>query len=295
MRALILGITGQDGSYLAEQLAEAGHEVHGMTRRSSIYLVLRGGQWQLHRGDLLDQESLEAVLRAARPDVVFNLAAVTSPGGQWGTPQPPLLAEVTGVGVVRLLEAMLHAAPDAHLVHASSSAIFEPARYGLYGAAKVLAHQAVVGYRSVLRCSNAILYSHTSPRQDSRFLIRRICSTIARAAAGDSERLVLGDVGAFRDWGWAPDYMQAVALIGQQDKPQDWVVRSGYSRSVRDVVRRALRLTGLSWDQVVTVDPTAPYVPDEQPPDPAVLSVAELGWIPKTPFPDMIAELLASP
>lgn len=292
MRALILGIAGQDGSYLAEQLLEAGHDVHGMTRRPAV----RAARVCLHRGDLLDQESLERVLRAARPDVVYNLAAVTSPGGQWGTPQPPLLAEVTGVGVVHLLEAMCRAASEAHLVHASSSAIFEPARYGLYGAAKVLAHQAVVGYRSVLRCSNAILYSHTSPRQDSRFLIRRICSTIARAAAGDSsERLVLGDVGAFRDWGWAPDYMQAVALIGQQDKPQDWVVRSGYSRSVRDVVRRALRLTGLSWDQVVTVDPTAPYVPDEQPPDPAVLSVAELGWIPKTPFPDMIAELLASP
>lgn len=294
-RALILGITGQDGHYLTEQLLTAGYDVHGMIRRrTNTDVKLPPGR--LHCGDLLDQDSLERVLRAARPDVVFNLAAVTSPGGAWGLPQPPLLAEVTGAGVVRLLEAMVHAAPDAHLVHASSSAIFDSARYGLYGAAKVLAHNAVAGYRPLLYTSNAILYSHTSPRQDGRFLARRICSTVARLAGGSSkERLILGDVSARRDWGWAPDYTRALLMIGEQLQPQDWIVCTGLQHPVRDLVDIALFNSGLTWDAAVTIDPSLPYVADEQLPPADVAHVSELGWKPEAGIEYIIAELLAQP
>jgi len=139
MRALILGVLGQDGSYLAEQLAAEGHVVWGMSRRRAKTTV------PTVTGDLMDQDSLERAIAQVRPDVVFNLAAVTSPGGGWGAPQPPLLADVTGVGVLRLLDAMLKCAPDARLVHASSSAIYDHPRYGVYGAAKRFAHDAVVG------------------------------------------------------------------------------------------------------------------------------------------------------
>jgi GDPmannose 4,6-dehydratase len=287
MRVLILGVLGQDGSYLAEQLLADGHDVHGMVRRSNV-----SSPAQLHLGDLLDQDSIEATLWTAKPDVVYNLAAVTAPGGAWGTPQPPLLADVTGVGVVRLLEAMLRRTPDARLVHASSSAVFDPGRYGLYGAAKVLAHEAVAGYREVLHCSNALLYSHTSPRQDARFLARRICSTIKRIAAGSGERLVLGDVASRRDWGWAPDYMRALPLIADQ-APRDWVVCTGQGRSVRDLVQTALDLTGLAWDDVVSIDSAAAHVPDERTPSLGVASATALGWKPETDFVDMVAALLA--
>jgi len=284
MRALVTGPLGQDGSYLVEQLVADGHDVWGMVRRSNV-----NSPAELLLGDLLDQDSLERVLHTCRPDVVFNLAAVTSPGGSWGTAQPPLLAETTGVGVIRLLDAMLQFTPDARLVHASSSAVYDPYRYGLYGAAKLLAHQAVVGYRDRLHASNAVLFSHTSPRQDGRFLARRICSTIARIAAGSPERLVLGDIQSQRDWGYAPDYCKAMRLIAGEDKPGDWAINTGVPRSVWDVANTALKTVGLAWDDAVTIDPALPYVPDETPAtDPPV---TDLGWRPETAFTDMIAEL----
>lgn len=278
MRALVTGVLGQDGSYLADQLLADGHEVFGLVRRSNVHSPA-----QLLRGDLLDQDSIERALTIARPDVVFNLAAVTSPGGAWGTPQPPLLAEVTAVGVVKLCDAMLNCAPDAKLVHASSSAIYDPQRYGLYGIAKQFAHQAVVGYRRRLWCSNAVLFSHTSPRQDPRFLARRICTTIARG-----ERMVLGDVDSRRDWGYAPDYTQALAVIAGQDQPGNFVVATGVRRSVRELVETALHVAGLMWDDVITIDPGLPRIPDELPATPTVP-----GWTPQTSFEQMIRMLTA--
>lgn len=257
MKALILGASGQDGSYLAEQLLADGHDVTGLVRRR------HEAPFRLVLGDLLDQDSLEAALRKFRPDVVYNLAAVTAPGMGWGSPQPPLLAEVTGLGVVRLLESMLRAAPGARLVHASSSAIYDQARYGLYGIAKTFAHQAVQGYRARLHASNAVLFSHTSPRQDPRFLAPRICSTIARIAAGSRERLVLGDVESRRDWGYAADYMRALPLMAARETPGDWIIATGVSSSVRELTEAALKAAGLTWDEAVTVDPAAPRVPDE--------------------------------
>lgn len=283
MKALITGVLGQDGSYLAEQLLAEGHDVYGMVRRSNV-----ASPAKLVWGDLLDQDSLERALMNIEPDVIFNLAAVTAPGGGWGAPQPPLLADVTGVGVLRLLEAMVNVAPDARLVNASSSAIYDLARYGVYGIAKQFAHEAVVGYRGELHCSNAVLFSHTSPRQEPRFLARRICTAVARG-----ERLVLGDVESRRDWGYAPDYCDAMRVIAEQDEPGDWVVSTRQQHSVREVVEMALSFADLPWADVVAVDPQLPAVPDE------VESfghrhVAELGWKPETGFAEMIRALVAA-
>lgn len=287
MRVLILGVTGQDGSYLAEQLLGDGHEVWGMVRRAGCHVP----GVRVLTGDLLDQASLEQVLRAARPDEVYNLAAVTAPGGGWGTVQPPLLADVTAVGVVRLVEAMLRCAPGARLVHASSSAVYDPHRYGLYGASKLFAHQVVAGARTRLHASNAVLFSHTSPRQDARFLARRVTSTVGRAAAGHTARLTLGDVDSRRDWGYAPDYCRALALIARQDSPGDHVVATGVTHSVRDLAEAALAAAGLAWDDVVDVDHDAPRVPDEMHPDlqPDRLAAwRTLNWKPEIGFMEMV-------
>lgn len=192
---------------------------------------------------------------------------------------------------------MLRVAPDATLVHASSSAVFDPHRYGPYGAAKQYAHEAVIGYRSQLNCSNAILFSHTSPRQDHRFLARRITSTVARIAAGSPDQLVLGDINSRRDWGWAPDYVQALPLIAARTRPADYVIATGRSRSVRELTEVALDAAGLTWDQAVHLDPDAPHVPDEVHPDaqPLRLQASQaLGWKPETSFTDMIETMVST-
>ncbi len=185
---------------------------------------------------------------------------------------------------MRLLEATLKCAPYARVVHASSSAVYDPHRYGLYGVAKVFAHDAVIGYRTRLHCSNAVLFSHTSPRQDSRFLAPRICRAVARG-----EPLTLGDVESRRDWGSARDYCEALQLIAQAD-PGDWMVASGERHSVRDLVEAALAEAGRRWEDVVKIDPQLPRVPHEvsrQRP-----SARELGWVPRTSFADMVAEMV---
>lgn len=282
MRALVIGPCGQDGSYLVEQLLDEDHEVYGLVRRFNATTRAR----QVY-GDLRDQESLERCLRTARPDVVYNLAAVTAPGTGWGAPQPAGLLEVTAVGVVRLLDAMVAAAPDARLVHASSSAIYDLPRYGPYGAAKRLAHDAIEGYRGLLQCSNAVMFSHTSPRQDPRFLARRICSTLGRIAAGAEERLILTDAESRRDWGYSPDYMRAFRAIADLE-PGDYQIRSGETHSVRDMVDVALAATGLGAE-AVGIEPYAARVPDEINPEthPVVP-----GWKPETSFEDMVRELV---
>ena len=281
MRALILGVTGQDGSYLAEQLLAAGDDVWGLVRRPTT--VTPGVRTVV--GDLLDQPSLEAALRTSRPDEVYNLAAVTAPGGAWGTPQPPLLADVTALGVVRLLDAVLRVRPDARVVHASSSAVHDPHRYGLYGISKQFAHQAVIGYRSRLHVSNAVLYSHTSPRQDRRFLAPTICATLARIRAGSTERLRLTDILGRRDWGYAPDYVRALPLIARHPAPADYAVATGQVRSVRDFAGIALDQAGLTWETAVDVD-QGPVAPTEARAD--LTAVSALGWKPETRFAEMV-------
>lgn len=266
MRALVLGASGQDGSYLCEHLRAGGCAVVAPAR----HLRLR----------------LDDLLGAAQPDVVFNLAAITAPGGAWGFEQPPGLADATALGVVRLMDAMRRAAPEARLVHASSSAVYDPQRYGLYGISKRFAHDAVVGYREGhgMHVSNAVLYSHTSPRQDLRFLGPTIARTVARIAAGSDERLVLTDLVGRRDWGFAPDFTRALALIGAQDAPGDFDVATGRTHSVREFVAVALDEAGLTWGavQVIPGNPSPP----ERPADIAPLRA--LGWEPETPFDDMV-------
>lgn len=283
MRALILGVLGQDGSYLAEHLLAEGHEVHGMTRRP------RGAPdgLTLHPGDLLDQTSLEHVLRTVRPDEVYNLAAVTAPGCGWGCPQPPLLADVTAVGVVRLLDAMAAVTPEARLVHASSSAIYNPHRYGLYGIAKTFAHEAVIGYQNRLHASTATLYSHTSPRQDARFLAPTICSTLARIQGGSAEKLVLTDLDGNRDWGYAGDYARAMALIASAPAG-DYPVATGQQHSVGEFVEIALSAAGLGWD-VVDVRPGQSTPPEERP---FMAPIRGLGWKPETSFVDLVRRMV---
>lgn len=281
MRALVAGATGQDGSYLCEQLAADGHEVFGLVRRHRP--APAGVRYLI--GDLLDQASLETVLRTVKPDEVYNLAAVTAPGAGWGTPQPPLLADVTAVGVVRLLQAVARVCPSASVVHASSSAVFDPHRYGLYGIAKRFAHDAVIGWRHELRCSNAVLYSHTSPRQDSRFLAPTIAATCARIARGSTERLTLTDTRGERDWGYAPDYMRALPLIARARGAGDWTVATGTTRAVWEFAEAALDAVGLDWDAAVDVQ-QGPVAPAETP---AFIEPLEaLGWKPATPFREMV-------
>lgn len=287
MKALILGVSGQDGSYLAEQLLADGHDVWGLVRRPTA-VVTPGVRTVV--GDLLDQPSIEAALRIAAPDVVYNLAAVTAPGGAWSTRPPPLLADVTALGPVRLLDAVRRVRPDARVVHASSSAIYDPHRYGLYGASKLFAHQAVQGYRARgLHCSNAALYSHTSPRQDRRFLAPTICAALARIRDGSPERLRLTDVLGRRDWGYAPDFVRALPLIAGQDRPGDYVVATGRRHSVRDFVDLALDAAGLTWD-AVDVD-QGPVALAEHRAD--VTTLRALGWKPETSFPAMVRLMVA--
>jgi GDPmannose 4,6-dehydratase len=285
MRALILGITGQDGYYLAEQLLNSGHQVFGVVRRPKAWPL--GAK--LFAGDLLDRRSLEQALIEAEPDEVYNLAAVTSPGGAWGRPNPPDLVETTATGVVNLLNAVAAVAPDARVVHASSSAIYDPHRYGLYGSAKRFAHDVVVGYRAHgLHVSNAVLYSHTSPRQDPRFLAPAICRQLRAIRDGSTEKLVLTDTLGRRDWGHAADYVQALPLIARHDTPGDYDVATGRTWSAGDFTAVALGVLGLDWRGAVDVIQGVP-APPEHPAD--IGPLRDLGWKPTTTFEGMVREM----
>lgn len=288
MRALVLGVSGQTGSYLAEQLAAAGHVVYGMTRRCRNPV---DGVRYVH-GDLRYTDLLKQAILQARPDEVYNLAAVTAPGGAWGRPQPDGLADVTATGVIRLLDVVAEVAPNARVVHASSSAIHDPHRYGLYGIAKRFAHDAVIGYRSQgMHVSNAVLYSHTSPRQDPRFLAPTICRKLRAIRAGSTEKLVLTDTLGRRDWGHAADVAAALPLIARHDTPGDYDVAAGRTHSVGDFTGAALAALGLAWRQAVDVIQGIP-APAEHPAD--IGPLRELGWKPATSFEAMVREMALS-
>lgn len=288
MRALILGIAGQDGSYLAEHLTAAGHQVFGLAHRRGLPQL--AGVTYI-RGSVLDQQSLERALIEVEPDEVYNLAAVTSPGGAWGRPNPPGLADVTATGVVRLLDAVVRVDAGIRVVHASSSAVYDPHRYGLYGIAKQFAHDAVIGYRSRgLHVSNAVLYSHTSPRQDPRFLAPTICRKLRAVRDGGTEKLVLTDALGRRDWGHAADYVTALPLIARHEIPGDYDVGTGRTHSVGDFTGIALEELGLSWRQAVDVIQGVP-APAERPVDMGPLR--ELGWKPGVTFEQMVREMVA--
>jgi GDPmannose 4,6-dehydratase len=269
-RALITGITGQDGSYLAELLLGKGYEVHGMVRRSSTEKFDRiehlRDQLHLHQGDLLDQRSLVDTLRAARPDEIYNLAAMSYVAASWV--QPTLTAEFSGTGVTRLLEAMREVCPEARFYQASSSEMFGKVREvpqteltpfyprSPYGVAKVYGHFITVNYRESydLHATSGILFNHESPRRGLEFVTRKITWHAAAIKLGVRKQLALGNLDAERDWGFAGDYVNAMWMMLQQDEPEDYVVATGVAHSVRDCVEVAFDHAGLSIEEHVTID-----------------------------------------
>jgi GDPmannose 4,6-dehydratase len=304
-RALITGITGQDGSYLAELLLEQGYEVHGMVRRSSTEKFERiehlRDRITLHQADLLDQRSLVDALRAARPDEVYNLAAMSFVAVSWI--QPTLTAEFTGVGVTRILEAVREVCPEARFYQASSSEMFgkvleTPQKESTpfyprspYGVAKVYGHFITVNYREsydLFACSG-ILFNHESPRRGLEFVTRKITWHAAAIKAGKVSELRLGNLDAKRDWGYARDYVQAMWLMLQEDAPEDYVISTGKTHTVRDCVEIAFDQAGLKWEDYVVIDDAfkRPAEVDLLVGDSAKAE-QRLGWTPTTDFEGLI-------
>jgi GDPmannose 4,6-dehydratase len=269
-RALITGITGQDGSYLAEFLLQQGYEVVGMVRRSSTVTFERISHIQddltLVAGDLLDEVSLIGILREHRPVEVYNLAAQSFVQTSWG--QPVLTGETTALGVTRLLDAIRIVDPEIRFYQASSSEMFGKVREvpqtettpfyprSPYGVAKVYGHWITVNYRESydLHASSGILFNHESPRRGLEFVTRKITNGVARIAHGLDDKLYLGNLDAQRDWGFAADYVRAMWLMLQQDRPDDFVVSTGETHAVRDLCRLAFQAADLDWEQHVVID-----------------------------------------
>lgn len=304
-RAFITGITGQDGSYLAELLLEKGYEVHGMVRRASSEKFERiehlHGKITLHQADLLDHRSMVDALRVAAPDEVYNLAAMSFVGTSWV--QPVLTAEFTGVGVTRLLEAVREAAPEARFYQASSSEMFGKVKAvpqnedtpfhprSPYGVAKVYGHFITLNYREsydMFACSG-ILFNHESPRRGIEFVTRKITWHAANIKLGLMDELALGNLDAKRDWGYAKDYVEAMWLMLQQDEPDDYVVATGQTQTVQKCVEVAFDEIGKNWEDHVRIDPAfvRPAEVDLLIGDPAKAK-KQLGWEPKTSFEDLI-------
>jgi GDPmannose 4,6-dehydratase len=270
-RALITGITGQDGSYLAELLLAKGYEVIGMVRRSSTVNFGRIEQIQdqvtLVQGDLLDQTSLIDIMREHQPDEIYNLAAQSFVPISWK--QPVLTGEFTALGVTRMLEAMRATVPGARFYQASSSEMFGKVHEvpqnertpfyprSPYGVAKVYGHWITVNYREsygLFTCSG-ILFNHESPRRGLEFVTRKVCYGAAQIKLGLAHDLQLGNLDARRDWGFAGDYVEAMWRMLQQESPDDYVVGTGETHSVREWCQAAFDYLGLDWEQYVKVDP----------------------------------------
>jgi GDPmannose 4,6-dehydratase len=304
--ALVTGITGQDGSYLAELLLEKGYEVHGMVRRASTEKFDRIEQIReritLHQGDLLDQRSLVDALRASNPTEIYNLAAMSFVAVSWI--QPTLTAEFTGVGVTRMLEAMREVCPQARLYQASSSEMFgkvlevpqtETTPFyprSPYGVAKVYGHFITVNYRESydLHATSGILFNHESPRRGLEFVTRKITWHAAAIKHGLARELRLGNLDAERDWGYAKDYVEAMWLMLQQDRPEDYVIATGEAHSVRECCEVAFEEAGLGdFEQYVTIDPAfvRPAEVDHLIGDPGKAE-RDLGWKPQTSFEELI-------
>ena len=304
-RALVTGITGQDGSYLAELLLDKGYEVHGMVRRSSTETFQRLESIRddivLHTGDLLDQRSLVDVLRACDPDEIYNLAAMSFVAASWS--QPVLTAEFTALGVTRMLEAMREVRPDARFYQASSSEMFGkvlevPQRESTpfyprspYGVAKCYGHFITVNYREsydLFACSG-ILFNHESERRGLEFVTRKVTHGAAAIKLGLQEELLLGNLDAERDWGYAKDYVEAMWLMLQQDEPDDYVIATGKAHSVRELVQVAFERAGIDPDKHVRLDPRflRPAEVEHLIGD-ASKAREKLGWEPRTSFEEMV-------
>ncbi|MGI9017290.1 MAG: GDP-mannose 4,6-dehydratase [Euzebya sp.] len=316
-RALITGITGQDGSYLAELLLEKGYEVHGVIRRSSNFATSRidhlytdprdnpDTRFFLHHGDLLDASSLGHILRQVRPDEVYNLAAQSHVKVSFE--QPEYTADAVAMGTLRLLEAVRYADWPIRMYQASSSEMYgqvvespqdesTPFRpRSPYAAAKVFAHWLTVQYREgydVFAC-NGILFNHESPRRGPTFVTRKVTRGVAAILAGKADKLYLGNLDSKRDWGYAKEYVEAMWSMLQQPTPDDFVVATGEMHTVREFVEAAFSLAGLNWQDYVAFDPqyTRPNEVDELQGN-AGKAARVLGWRPKTSFRDLVALML---
>ncbi len=304
-KALITGLTGQDGSYLAELLLTKGYQVFGLVRRSSTSNLERishlSDNIQILSGDLLDQSSLMDVIAEAQPDEIYNLASQSYVPLSWT--QPALTAEYTALGVSRLLESIRRCKPNAKFYQASSSEVFgqpdespQTERTAFrprnpYGVAKAYAHWMTVNYRQKynLYACCGITYTHESPRRGTEFVFRKITHAAAQIKLGLANELKLGNLDARRDWCYAKDAVYAMWLMLQQEKPNDYIIASGETHSVRELVECSFNCVGLNWQDYVSVDPTF-YRPDE--PVQLVGSIdkikTELGWQPQHPFEQMI-------
>ena len=269
-RALITGISGQDGSYLAELLLDKGYEVHGMVRRSSEEKFERlskiRDRIQLHQGDLLDQYSIASLLAAIKPDEIYNLAAQSFVPTSWS--QPVLTGEFTALGVTKMLEAMRHTLPKARFYQASSSEMFGKVREvpqteatpfhprSPYGVAKCYGHFITVNYRESfgLYAVSGILFNHESPRRGLEFVTRKVTHAAARIKLGLQEKLYMGNLDAKRDWGYAGDYVDAMWRMLQAEHPADYVIATNETHSVRELCELAFARVGLDWRKHVEVD-----------------------------------------
>jgi GDPmannose 4,6-dehydratase len=307
--ALITGITGQDGSYLAEFLLTQGYEVHGMVRRSSTERFERishlRGSVTLHQADLLDQLSIVNLIRDVQPREVYNLAAQSFVPTSWL--QPLLTGDFTALGVTRMLEAIRLVDPKIRFYQASSSEMFGAVREepqteqtpfwprSPYGVAKVYGHWITVNYREsydIFACSG-ILFNHESPRRGMEFVTRKVSDGVARIKLGVQEKLRLGNLDAMRDWGFAGDYVRAMWLMLQQDQPDDYVVATGQKHSVRDLVEVAFAHVGLNWQDYVEVDPKflRPAEVNTLCGD-ASKARKRLGWQPEVTFGQLVAMMV---
>jgi GDPmannose 4,6-dehydratase len=308
-KALITGITGQDGSYLAELLLSKGYEVVGIVRRTSHHSYERIEHFleriEVLAADLLDQHSLTMVLQETRPDEVYNLAAQSYVPTSWT--QPVLTGEFTALGVTRILEAIRLVHPSTRFYQASSSEMFgrvseTPQRETTsfyprspYGVAKVYGHWITVNYRESynLYAVSGILFNHESPRRGIEFVTRKVTDGVARIKLGLSQEIRLGNLDARRDWGFAGDYVEAMWLMLQQPQPQDYVIGTGQTHSVRELVEAAFGHVGLDWRKYVKTDPkfVRPAEVDVLQADPSKAR-RELGWSPKVSFSELVGMMV---
>ncbi len=309
MRALITGITGQDGSYLAEFLLKKGYRVYGLVRRLSTANYWRIepclDQIELIEGDLADSGSLLLALKKAKPDEVYNLAAQSFVATSWN--QPILTGDITGLGAARMLEACFRFNPKIKFYQASSSELFGLASESPqkettpfhprspYAAAKAYAHYMTVNYRESYQmfCCAGILFNHESPRRGEEFVSRKISQAVAKIALNKQKKLVLGNLEAQRDWGYAPEYIEAMWLMLQNSKPKDYVIATGKTYSVRDLVKMAFEVVDLDYKDYV-VSNKAFLRPVDVPElcGDSSLAKKELGWQAKTTLKEIITEMV---
>lgn len=315
--ALITGITGQDGSYLAELLLGKGYEVHGIIRRASSFNTARidhlyedphadSPRLRLHYGDLTDGSQIARLMREVAPDEIYNLGAQSHVAVSFQ--QPEYTGDVDGLGTIRLLEAIRDTGIETRFYQAGTSEMFGDAPppqseaspfqpRSPYAAAKLYAYWVVRNYREAygLHAVTGILFNHESPRRGETFVTRKITRALARIVSGEQDKLYLGNLDARRDWGHAADYVRAMWLMLQADEPQDFVIGTGESYSIRDFLTRSFATVGLDWEPFVEIDP-AYFRPTEVEflqADPS-RAVAALGWQPEITFETLVDEMVES-